>query len=165
VSPPFSADEAQTLPANLEAFEAELPPGSVDRMWRRKLLVHQSDSNRSGDRRIGVGISYIPCRVRHTGSLRMRSRSSGTLDGSERADQDRWRGQATLRCRRRDAQEPRLRSPPLRRRAPPMPSRTDWPTAMASKAQLQIVAITRPAKNLQTADVHRIMLLITADDP
>lgn len=35
------------------------------------LVVHQSAPNRTGGRRIGLGISYIPTRVRHRGTLRM----------------------------------------------------------------------------------------------
>ncbi len=35
------------------------------------LVVHNSPPNRSGDRRIGFGISYIPAHCRHTGSKRM----------------------------------------------------------------------------------------------
>ena len=34
------------------------------------LAVHASGPNRSGDRRIGIGISYIPANVRHIGSIR-----------------------------------------------------------------------------------------------
>jgi hypothetical protein len=34
-------------------------------------LLHSSAPNRSRDRRIGVGISYIPARVRHVGSQRL----------------------------------------------------------------------------------------------
>ena len=34
-------------------------------------LVHSSAPNRGGDRRIGVGISYIPTRVRHVGPRRL----------------------------------------------------------------------------------------------
>ena len=35
------------------------------------LVVHNSPPNRSDDRRIGFGISYIPAHCRHTGSKRM----------------------------------------------------------------------------------------------
>ena len=34
-------------------------------------VLHRSGPNRSSDRRIGFGISYIPAHVRHTGSTRM----------------------------------------------------------------------------------------------
>ena len=34
-------------------------------------LVHSSKPNRSTDRRIGIGVSYIPTRVRHTGPRRL----------------------------------------------------------------------------------------------
>jgi non-heme Fe2+,alpha-ketoglutarate-dependent halogenase len=60
ISEPFDAAAARLAP---------LEPGEFS--LHHTLLVHQSESNRSGDRRIGVGISYIPCRVRHTGSFRM----------------------------------------------------------------------------------------------
>jgi hypothetical protein len=35
------------------------------------LVAHNSRPNRSDDRRIGFGISYIPTHVRHSGSKRM----------------------------------------------------------------------------------------------
>ena len=35
------------------------------------LIAHNSPPNRSNDRRIGFGISYIPTRLRHSGSKRM----------------------------------------------------------------------------------------------
>ena len=35
------------------------------------LVVHDSLPNRSADRRIGVSISYIPTRVKHTGTMRL----------------------------------------------------------------------------------------------
>jgi len=35
------------------------------------LLIHGSEGNNSGDRRIGVGISYIPARARFVGSTRL----------------------------------------------------------------------------------------------
>jgi hypothetical protein len=34
------------------------------------LLIHQSGPNNGSDRRIGIGVSYIPTWVRHTGSQR-----------------------------------------------------------------------------------------------
>ncbi|MFT5446445.1 MAG: non-heme Fe2+,alpha-ketoglutarate-dependent halogenase [Gammaproteobacteria bacterium] len=37
------------------------------------LCVHSSPPNASNDRRIGLGISYIPARVQHIGSVRQRS--------------------------------------------------------------------------------------------
>jgi hypothetical protein len=46
-----------------------LEPGQFS--LHHTLVVHSSQPNRSGDRRIGLGISYIPTRVAHTGSLRM----------------------------------------------------------------------------------------------
>lgn len=35
------------------------------------LLIHGSEGNASDDRRIGIGISYIPTRVRFIGSTRL----------------------------------------------------------------------------------------------
>lgn len=46
-----------------------LEPGQFS--LHHTLVVHSSQANRSADRRIGLGISYIPTRVAHTGSLRM----------------------------------------------------------------------------------------------
>ena len=37
-------------------------------------VVHQSSPNRSGERRIGLALSYIPTRTRHVGSRRMPAR-------------------------------------------------------------------------------------------
>lgn len=48
---------------------APLEPGEFS--LHHTFLVHRSESNRSDDRRIGLGVSYIPCRVRHAGSFRM----------------------------------------------------------------------------------------------
>ncbi len=63
---------SQTISESFDAARARLAPLEPGEFsLHHTLLVHQSESNRSGDRRIGVGISYIPCRVRHTGSFRM----------------------------------------------------------------------------------------------
>lgn len=63
---------SQTIAESFDAAGARLAPLEPGEFsLHHTLLVHQSESNRSGDRRIGVGISYIPCRVRHTGSFRM----------------------------------------------------------------------------------------------
>lgn len=39
--------------------------------FHHTLVIHSSEPNRSQDRRIGFGISYIPAHVRHVGSYRM----------------------------------------------------------------------------------------------
>jgi ectoine hydroxylase-related dioxygenase (phytanoyl-CoA dioxygenase family) len=63
---------SQTISEPIDATAARLAPLEPGEFsLHHTLLVHQSESNRSADRRIGVGISYIPCRVRHTGSFRM----------------------------------------------------------------------------------------------
>jgi non-heme Fe2+,alpha-ketoglutarate-dependent halogenase len=51
------------------AVEMPLQPGEFS--LHHTLAVHGSEPNRSDDRRIGVGISYIPTRVRFTGSTRL----------------------------------------------------------------------------------------------
>lgn len=48
---------------------APLKPGQFS--FHHTLVVHSSAPNRSDDRRIGFGISYIPAHVRHIGSYRM----------------------------------------------------------------------------------------------
>lgn len=61
--------------AIVEEFDAEpivplaLAPGQFSLHHTR--VVHRSEPNRSDDRRIGIGISYIPARLRHIGSHRM----------------------------------------------------------------------------------------------
>jgi len=39
--------------------------------FHHTMVIHSSEPNRSDDRRIGFGISYIPAHVRHVGSYRM----------------------------------------------------------------------------------------------
>lgn len=60
IAEPFDAADARLAP---------LEPGEFS--LHHTLLAHQSAANLGDDRRIGLGISYIPCRVRHTGSFRM----------------------------------------------------------------------------------------------
>jgi hypothetical protein len=48
--------------------DCALQPGEFS--LHNTLLVHQSGPNNSKDRRIGIGVSYIPTSVRHTGSQR-----------------------------------------------------------------------------------------------
>lgn len=60
VAEPFDASTAVPVP---------VPAGSFSCHHTR--VLHQSGPNRSADRRIGFGISYIPAHVRHTGSMRM----------------------------------------------------------------------------------------------
>jgi hypothetical protein len=50
------------------AVDCCLAPGQFS--LHNTLCVHQSGPNRSHDRRIGIGISYVPTWVRHTGSQR-----------------------------------------------------------------------------------------------
>jgi hypothetical protein len=55
-------DSARAVPLVLRAGEVSL---------HHTHLLHSSAPNRGGDRRVGVGISYIPTRVRHVGSERL----------------------------------------------------------------------------------------------
>jgi len=48
--------------------------------FHHTLVIHSSEPNRSDDRRIGFGISYIPAHVRHTGSYRMGASSARGKD-------------------------------------------------------------------------------------
>jgi len=51
------------------AVAMPLHPGEFS--LHHTLIVHGSDANHSHDRRIGLGVSYIPARVRFTGSTRL----------------------------------------------------------------------------------------------
>ena len=57
-------DQSAGVRATLKAGEFSL---------HHTLCAHSSPPNASSDRRIGLGISYIPTRVQHIGSLRMRA--------------------------------------------------------------------------------------------
>ena len=46
-----------------------LPPGSFS--LHHELCLHRSSPNHTADRRIGIGLNYIPTHVRPTGSVRM----------------------------------------------------------------------------------------------
>jgi hypothetical protein len=50
------------------AIDCCLAPGQFS--LHNTLVVHRSGPNRSRERRIGIGISYVPTSVRHTGSRR-----------------------------------------------------------------------------------------------
>jgi len=50
------------------AVECRLQPGEFS--LHNTLVLHRSGPNRGKDRRIGIGISYIPTSVRHTGTIR-----------------------------------------------------------------------------------------------
>ena len=57
----------------------ELQPGQFS--LHHTMVIHRSDANRSDDRRIGCGISYIPASVHHIGSHRM---SATLVRGADR---------------------------------------------------------------------------------
>jgi non-heme Fe2+,alpha-ketoglutarate-dependent halogenase len=52
-----------------DAVDCVLKPGQFS--LHNTLLVHQSGANTSSDRRIGLGVSYIPTSVRHVGAARV----------------------------------------------------------------------------------------------
>jgi non-haem Fe2+, alpha-ketoglutarate-dependent halogenase len=73
---------AQSLAAPIDAGDtglAPLRPGQVS--LHHTLVVHRSAENRGRDRRIGLGVSYIPTRVRHGGSMRI---SATLVRGADR---------------------------------------------------------------------------------
>jgi hypothetical protein len=51
------------------AVRLEMQPGDVS--FHHTLLMHRSAPNQTNDRRIGIGFSYIPAHVRHTGPTRL----------------------------------------------------------------------------------------------
>jgi hypothetical protein len=62
----------QTVVADLDKSRAtpiELSPGEFS--LHHTLAIHASDPNTGTDDRIGIGISYIPTRVRHVGPTRL----------------------------------------------------------------------------------------------
>jgi ectoine hydroxylase-related dioxygenase (phytanoyl-CoA dioxygenase family) len=62
----------QTLADAIDESRAvglELAAGEVS--FHHTLAFHRSGVNRTGDRRIGIGVSYIPTRVRHVGDTRL----------------------------------------------------------------------------------------------
>ena len=62
----------QTVVADIDGSLAQpivLSPGEFS--LHHTLAVHSSDPNTGDDDRIGIGISYIPTRVRHVGPTRL----------------------------------------------------------------------------------------------
>jgi non-heme Fe2+,alpha-ketoglutarate-dependent halogenase len=62
----------QTVIANIDPAQARpiiLSPGEFS--LHHTLAIHASDPNTGDDDRIGIGISYIPTRVRHVGPTRL----------------------------------------------------------------------------------------------
>lgn len=63
---------AQTIAVPFETEHTPLAPVRRGQFsLHHTLVIHRSAPNDSDDRRIGLGISYIPTRVRHRGSFRM----------------------------------------------------------------------------------------------
>ncbi len=61
----------QTIAGKIDDTGARLAPvGTGQISLHHTLVLHSSAPNRSADRRIGFGISFIPARLRHTGSRR-----------------------------------------------------------------------------------------------
>ena len=55
-------DETRAIPLELTAGEVS---------FHHTLAYHRSGINRTSERRIGIGVSYIPTRVRHVGTTRL----------------------------------------------------------------------------------------------
>ena len=70
----MDVDVARTVPLAMRAGECSL---------HHTHLLHSSAPNRGRDRRIGVGISYIPTRVRHVGPRRL---TASLVRGEDRHD-------------------------------------------------------------------------------
>jgi len=82
-SDPFTMlSRGQKLADNIredEAVDLVLEPGDVS--LHHTLIAHASGPNRSDDWRIGIGISYIPAKVRHIGTTRL---SATLVRGTDR---------------------------------------------------------------------------------
>jgi non-haem Fe2+, alpha-ketoglutarate-dependent halogenase len=62
----------QTLADAIDASSAvDMILAAGDVSFHHTLTFHRSGVNRSGGRRIGIGVSYIPTRVRHVGKARL----------------------------------------------------------------------------------------------
>jgi hypothetical protein len=63
---------ARSISEPLDTSHAVFAPVKTGQVsLHHTLVAHNSRPNRSDDRRIGFGISYIPTHVRHSGSKRM----------------------------------------------------------------------------------------------
>jgi ectoine hydroxylase-related dioxygenase (phytanoyl-CoA dioxygenase family) len=76
----------QTIEGAIDTSGATYAPlATGDVSLHHTLILHNSPPNRSGDRRIGYGISYIPASLAHSGSRRasvtlVRGRDRGNFD-------------------------------------------------------------------------------------
>jgi non-heme Fe2+,alpha-ketoglutarate-dependent halogenase len=63
---------ARSISAPMDTSTAVFAPVKTGQVsLHHTLIAHNSPPNRSNDRRIGFGISYIPTRLKHSGSKRM----------------------------------------------------------------------------------------------
>ncbi len=63
---------ARSISAPMDTSTAVFAPVKTGQIsLHHTLIAHNSPPNRSNDRRIGLGISYIPTRCKHSGSKRM----------------------------------------------------------------------------------------------
>jgi len=70
--PKAMLSRGQTLAATIDDSRAvDLVLSAGDVSFHHTLAFHRSGINRGAERRIGVGISYIPTRVRHVGATRL----------------------------------------------------------------------------------------------
>ena len=70
--PELMLSRGQTVAADIDTSQAvsiELSPGEFS--LHHTMAIHASDPNSGDDDRIGIGISYIPTRVRHVGLTRL----------------------------------------------------------------------------------------------
>jgi hypothetical protein len=70
--PKAMLSRGQTLADRVDERQAvDLVLAAGDVSFHHTLAFHRSGINRSGERRIGIGFSYIPTRVRHIGTTRL----------------------------------------------------------------------------------------------
>ena len=72
----------QSLPADYDTSNAvALTMTAGEFSLHHTHLIHRSEPNRTAERRIGIGISYVPARVRHLGPQRL---SASLVRGQDR---------------------------------------------------------------------------------
>jgi non-heme Fe2+,alpha-ketoglutarate-dependent halogenase len=87
--PKAMLSRGQTLADTIDesrAVNLALPAGDVS--FHHTLAYHRSGINRTNERRIGIGVSYIPTRVRHIGETRLSATLVRGRDAYEHFDHE-----------------------------------------------------------------------------
>jgi ectoine hydroxylase-related dioxygenase (phytanoyl-CoA dioxygenase family) len=80
--PKAMLSRGQTLAGQVDEQQAvDLVLAAGDVSFHHTLAFHRSGINRTDERRIGIGFSYIPTRVRHVGTTRL---SATLVRGTDR---------------------------------------------------------------------------------